>query len=411
MSGFSNVVQKLKLGRHYKIERFGVLFCILILCLGFSGAGAFREYQKKQSQKLSDDAVYTTSFKSSLTGIEGEVCGVYVNSDRTRAFVMMRIPDVQNRSLDASDYQVCLSAYRQKLLSRPTGAIYSFGMSGYFGIYLCDVEGFPTQVLDLVVRCNTALKGEVTADETFQDQSFSEFDQFEVCFNPGASKAVYAASLDEEQLQVSSLYKEMVTDAQEASSRSELNSALSKMQLELARIQEYKRRMPDCHLAVPDDPETIAGDTVSGPDDNGDYRLETNYIFPGGFDFHWQGKRITDGGYLKQLARGEAPNRYLTRMAELAKGSPNSPDIPSVYYRDDGSEFDRTSTLLPEDQSAASVITGLETSWQSYHTMKREYQMTLLRDLLLMEYQSDMTDEQFTVNDDSSLFTLWNQVR
>ena len=410
MEWFQKVSKKLRLGRHYKIERFGVLFCVLSFCLAMVSMGAFGEYQKKQNVKLSNNAIYTQTFKSSLTGMSGEVTGVYVNADKTRAFVMMHLPEVENRSLDAKDYQVFLSAYRQRMLSQPTGAIYSFGMSGYFGIYLCDVEGFPTQVLDLVVRCNAALTELGEPSQHFEDESFEEFDQFEVCFNPGASKAVHAASLDEEQISVSSLYKEMVTDAQEASTREGLNAQLSQMQVELARIQEYGRRLPDCHLAVPDDPAEIAGDAVTGPDENGDYRLETSYILPGGFSFEWQGKSITDGGYLKRLSHGEPYSRYLTRMSELAKGSPSSLTLPETYYRDDGTVFDRSQTLLPEDKSAASVIQGLEDSWQSYYMLKREYQLTSLRDLLLMEYQSDMTDEQFTVNDDPELFILWNQV-
>ena len=188
---FSNMTS-----RHKRMETFAVSFGILIFGILVVTIVSFGMFIQQQNNTLSSKAIYTTDFSTSKTNIPGTVVGVYASEDRTKAFILMKFDDVKSISTNANNYQVFMTGIngqkrRETLKSSPAGSVYVFGNSGYMGIYLVNNEGFPTQILDIVVRANAELvkKSDNVSSENTNDESFSNYDQFRIYANPGATDA------------------------------------------------------------------------------------------------------------------------------------------------------------------------------------------------------------------------------
>ncbi len=407
---------KLGLDSHHKMERFGVLFLILFLGLGVTTGLAFKKYLSLQNQKLGNNAIYTDSFTSSVAGVNGTVKGVYVNQAKTRTLLLVKFDDTDEISLNAEDYQVYVSAKGQKRQCKPKGGVYCFGATGYLGIYLSDVSGFPTQVLDVVVRNNVTLsdREEGYVDETTMDESFAKHDQFRIYFNPGASGATHLEALDSEQLSISEIYKQSVGDFEEDAIRDELKDSLKAMQKALAKRDEYGRRLTANGMILPEEPLYMKGDKIEESKD-GSLSLVTQNVFPGGYDFDWQSKRISEGGYLKTLKEresGETDEALFVRMANVANTTDVSlgTQLSTLWFRQDGSEFDKNlSDLLPTDETVSATIDDYETAQREYLSVKQNYEQTQLKELLYLEYLSEEQDAQFSVNTEDSALVLWDQ--
>lgn len=407
---------KLGFDSHHKMERFGVLFGFLLLGLVITTGVSFREYLKQLNIKLGNDAIYTESFTSSISGVNGKVRGVYTNKDKTRALLLVKFEDPSLVSLDAKDYQAYVSAKGQTRQVSPKGAIYSFGSTGYLGVYLSDVDGFPTQVLDITVRHNANLGGDMgTVNPEEMDASFAKHDQFRIYCNPGASKATHLAALDSEQLSISDIYKETVGDFEEEEIREKLNDSLALMQQNLAKRDEYGRRLTAQGMVLPEEPQYMQGDTVTESED-GVLSLHTQTVFPGGYDFDWQSKQIADGGYLdslKEREMGETDEKMFARMGNLVNTTDTAllTTLSDAWFRQDGSEFDPyLSDLLPTDETIVSLIGDYEAAQSEYLSTKLAYQQTQLRELLYLEYLSGEQDSQFTVNSEDQAIILWDQI-
>ena len=87
-------------GSHYKMERFGVMFTVLFICMAVLMGFIFQHKRALDAVTLSDQVMYTTDVSMSLSGNAATVTGVYLNSDQTECFVMLRW---DNPSLLVSD--------------------------------------------------------------------------------------------------------------------------------------------------------------------------------------------------------------------------------------------------------------------------------------------------------------------
>jgi hypothetical protein len=225
---------------------------------------SIRTHIKNSQLTLTEQAIYTESFAWSLSGQEGSVEQIYTNESHTKAFILCKTDDMTSLTTSASDYQMFLTGYKGKLNNNPTGAIYIFGSTGYMGFYLVDQRGFSPAMYDLVIR-NTKLVTSETGDVDTSDMdvSFSKYNQIRIYANLGASGAVTAKFLDNENATVSDIYAETVAVAAETEYKDKLAADLVQMNNDVSKLEEYKSRLNSLGVYVPELPKSIAGDLIS----------------------------------------------------------------------------------------------------------------------------------------------------
>lgn len=404
----ANVMSKLKLDRHHKMERFGVIFFCLLLAFGVLLTTIFIKKAKDDKVTLGRQVMYTTDFTSSKTGLTGTVKNIYCSDDRTKVFMLLHFDDTSRASLDAKNYRVFIAGSNlnkgyEEIMSSPSGGIYMFGSTGYMGIYLVESRGFPEQILRLVVR-NSVELGQTDSNYTFNDASFSQYDQFAVYFNPGAADYVTLPCLNSGELDVFSLYADSVTASSEKSVRDSLDESLANMQTQLALIDEYSQRLVRDNVAVPEAPEAIRGDSIE-VDEDGLLSLKTDYVVGGGYDFNWRDGSIKEG-YLSALSGGKTPVQFLTekRSEPVEQFSVGS----LAWYDADGNLIETGSTSdIGFMATIQNDIQSLTTAWSDYYTMKYEYQRTKLESLLMLELNSLDVENNATLNNSTDSLVLF----
>lgn len=392
---------------HYAMERFGVLFISLSLCMTFLLISIGIKVHNDNKQTLSEQVMYTTSVETSLTGQIGQIKGVYHNIDRTKCFILLQFKDMSAMSINAEYYQMFVTAFstsqeQQVLKKKPNGCIYVFGSTGYMGIYLTSAGGFEKQILGVTVRCNKTIVNTTISDasSTYMDTSFDSYDQFRFYLNPGGTDTITATSLDKDRFDTFELYEELVTKPQEKEIRKQLMTDLETMYTIQNAMSEYEERLLREGVGSYTIPEQIDGDVIK-IDDDGIYHLETDYVIPGGIDFDWYNGSIHNG-YLDALRGESSYTDYLnTLTASREHGDGFSTDI--VWYMTDGSTFngeDYTNVKL-DDASYTELSTAVDlltSSWESFHSLKQQYQCTDLVSLLTLEKEAREAQSHYTVN-------------
>ena len=90
-----NAIEKFKaklpwlFGTHYKIERFGVIFFLLLVCLVSSFGFAQKQHMDAMAVQLGDQVMYTTAFQMSVSHAPCEVMDIRVSEDKTKCFIML----------------------------------------------------------------------------------------------------------------------------------------------------------------------------------------------------------------------------------------------------------------------------------------------------------------------------------
>ena len=248
------LMEKLKLGPHYRMERFSLLFCVMIVGIFITTGLCFAAHVQSQNTTLDEQAIYSTEFETSKTGVSGKVVDVYSSKDKTKTLLLLKFDDTKVVSTNADNYQMFLTGAsveqnKQTLDGVPSGSIYMFGNTGYMGVYLVNKDGFGPQILDLVVRCNSELQtkssenAEATGKEV-EDKSFADYDQFRVYFNPGAAKAKHLDCLDGTKApSITNFYNEAVITPQEDAIHKQLETQVNDMRVSLNQIQESEKRL------------------------------------------------------------------------------------------------------------------------------------------------------------------------
>lgn len=412
------LLAKLKLDGHHRIEWFGVSFSVLSVCMLLVLVSIGVKVHKDASITLSDKAMYTTSFTTSLTGVSGEVRDVYSNKDHTKIFLLLKFSDTSAISMDANEYQMFLTGSSPTqaptyLNVNPSGCIYMFGSTGYMGIYLSDVRGFEPQILNLIVRCNSQLtsKRSDTAQEALTDASFADYDQFQIYFNAGAANTTKLDILEsDDTLKVSDLYYEMLVKADEDSVREQLQADIDAMKLDLDRIEEYRKRLAMENIQVPDDPELIRGDTYTVNDD-GSVEINFASILAGGLDFDWKNGSVKTG-YLDSLTNGMEYEDYFSELnEERSLDGSNLISSDMQWLTASGEPFtvsnDGGSIVTTKDTTTANDIAGLQQAWRNYYSMKLQYQTADLKELLDIEMDVKSSDAMFSLNNSEDVLTNW----
>lgn len=427
---------RLKLDSHHAIERFGIIFTalstLLVLVLVGSGFSAVQN----NSAKLDSTPLYVSQFTTSKTGLNGDVTGVYVSSDRTTAMVMMQFDDVASISTDANSYQTFLTGSntdlgQSRIEGSVTGRVVVFGSTGYMAVLLESSQPFAQQILNLTVRATDELvyaTGDTRVrDDLKDDNSFAQHDQWRIYFNPGASKAVTVPALDAPTFDAGSVYASVVTAPEEEEIRANMFDQLGTMRADLARIQSYEDEIGrtsslDGDFLVPvrgDDPQaaviSIAGDVVvdrttgkpaTAETSTKDMELKTDWVSPNGFQFDWQDGSVYEGYLSSIVPTGTKFGTYLAERAQ-AKNTTGFDKGKIVWTLTDG-------TLLADSTDAATVLapltdlrTNLETAYQTYYNDKLVYQVDLPTDLLDLEVTLRTVESTYSMNDGEAALLVY----
>ena len=399
---------------HFKMERFGVTFGVLVLLMTILLSTIYARKVSIEKANMGNIVQYTTQFTSSLAKSSGQVVSVFCNDSHTECFVLLKYNDMSTVVTDASQYHLFITAADQnmnkaELESMPSATLYMFGMSGYMGIYLVDMGGFPSQILDVVVRCNK-LTGMMPDDiPDYEDKSFNDYDQFRFYINPGAADYVPADFMNMGRMTVSEIYDAMVVKFQEQELRDNLAKSLDDMEVQLALMDEYKQRIESAGVIVPPAPMQIRGDSVIMTEE-GRKVLVTDYLVQGGYNFDWYHGSVKSGYATTVLAGVENETsilHYIASQRKIAEGERLNVDTGEWLYTD-GTSFDTAAATVQSDaiKSIQNNIESLKAAWQEYFKLKRDYQTTRMEDLLILEQNLFDTSVNYTVNA-TDVRTLW----
>ena len=413
---FESISNKLKLGKHYKMERFGVLFVTLFLLLSFSVGVCLRADIVRKNEIRVSKAMYTTNFATSRTGVTGSVEGVYKSEDGKGCMVLLKFADITKVSTDAKNYQMFLtsafvSGNPLYMSYAPSGSIYMFGSSGYMGIYLYSESGFGTEILDLVVRCNSELVPVTGASSVGKDASFAKFDQFQVYFNPSGTNATVVSCLNGNDFTLFDVYEELICREREQAIRDTLQSDLKQLYADLALISEYENRMSlisidGATMVVPERPIGVLGDTVT-IDENGKYVYHCEQIVPRGVNYDWEAGSIRDGYLDSIIPEGMT---YTSWMSQLNKHTGNI-KLPKAeqWFLTDGTmwvDYNTQDTIGPV-KDMNTTISLLTNAYKSYYSHKKDYQVDHLRSLLLLELEARNVESYYTINASDDVLRIY----
>ena len=436
-------------GSHYAIERFGILFLTLMFCMGLLVSSIFGKQVEYNNKALSGNAIYTRSFTMSQTKSTGSVIGVYTNKDRTKCFVLLQFQDMSMLPIDANEYTMFLtgsskSGVNEELKSTPSGMFYLFGSTGYAGIYLQDINGFPSQIVNLYLRATSNFTGSTASG--YSDKTFENYNQASIYFNPGGLYATHADFL-EGQWSVFDMVEEIMTRSREKSIRTQLRSDLYEMAKQQLLIQEYKTRLDSYGVVIPELPESVDDEiyAISSKDstksrlhyiseygggwvsDDGKvaeksvenlvFYLDSDYVLPKGYDFNWQDGRILTG-YLEYLSGYSDLQHWLSYMYEVANDSRKDTFLDTMsrmsWVMTDGSVAptligNAAANYSQREKEISTTIDAFKTALTQYHTLKEQYELTDLNSLLQLELDGRTSLDSYTVNtgEKGPVLTIW----
>lgn len=426
---FNKILNKLKIGSHYRIERFGWIFSLLsfgmLICLGF----AWRAQMNINKIDFKSRAVYAPVFETSRTHNSGSVVGVFSNTDRTKAFVLLKMKNMESLPSDAKDYRMYITnssmpGNPRKSDHKPSGSIYMFGTSGYMGLYIIDKAGFEQAIKRITVRIGKELatvdSNKIQGDAV--DESFAKYDQFNVLINFGADFGDKMVQADEnspdefinvglkesdvlsgDKIEATKIFKTLVIDPREKEIKAVLLDDLKDMQTTKKLIAEYTERYEKLdidgkHGIVPEEPIEMRGDEITDVD--GLPYLKPSYVYSNGYDFVWQDRSIEDG-YLKDVV--PAGESALNFMIQHDKAVETMETKQELWYLSDGSLLsayeDNGGTQYKVVNDAMVARDDIIGFWSKYIDKKKTYQITDLRSLLELEITMRAVDRNYTVND------------
>lgn len=430
---------------HYKIERFGIklLFGGVVLG-GLFGYGLYN-YHAAMTATNNQTAKYTTEFDTSRSKVSGHVVGIYGNKDHTKAFVLMRAAHSGNLPGDAKEFQFFLGGSNpqlgySKLTSKPAGAFYMFGSTGYMGFYLVNKAGFKSQVLNLIGRINRPV-AELSAPDKGTTGTFRKYDQFQIFFNPGATHVKNLPALDEKGApSIAKLYNGLLLAKKEKAARKALNQDLAKMDVYRRQIQDRRHRLILDKVKPLPGPKYLQGDKIVNK--HGQLYLKTKEVVPGGFNFDWQDGSVMSG-YLnkiyaqKGLPANTDPDEFLMdqERKQDASDSDNStsveseddnymntapddtkwrlfngkPAIADTISDDDNDNGDENTSGAKASKQAQinNDIQLLENAWDNYIKWKQQYQTQDLEQLLQLESTYSQVDDISMINDSNKVLTFF----
>ena len=459
---FQNLLVKLKLDKHHRIERFGVLFFSLVFIMCVLTGISLKAHIENQHLVLTDQAVYTETAEWSLTGQEVSVVDIYRNEDCTRAFVLLHM-DMSNMSLDARDYQILMTGYQGETLKnkKAIGAVYVFGNTGYMGLYFADASGFEKQMYDIVVR-NLELISSNKREENevpYDDVSFKHNNQIRIYANLAGRNATVAKFLESESPELIDVYAETVAIKQEDEIRNSLNSSLITMNNQMSMINEQAEFLNKMHVVIPELPASIASDyitddatlTSSNPtrfdasmydeasrkissvyenvkldtsdDENGNngyvnsdkLYLVTNFVFQGGLQYNYQDMKLTDHYVTNNiLPQGMKFKKFETELSnESVAYAAYLEDIEARYskwyIKDENGDVEQWAYTpgYADDEAIFKATEAYKQAVIQLYETKKTYQTQYLRDLAKIEASAETAADMFSISADDKVLIIY----
>jgi hypothetical protein len=412
---------KLKLGPHHAIERFGVITSVVAATFAMLLVGTIVSATANNRARLDETALYTASFTTSRTELSGTVDGVYTNGEGTRALVLMRFDDsaAGSFSTDAANYQAFLTGSNEQLDTQAlataiTGSIVVFGSTGYLGVVLESDAPFEQQIASLTLRANSELvykegTGRELREDLQDDGSFTEFDQWRLFVNPGASGTEEAASLEGGSIDPAALYYELVVAEQEQEIRAAMDEQLMEMRTVLARIDEYDGEMSRVNvdgvfIEPPQVPVQVDGDDVTGEPADGETEstlaLETDWVDPRGYDFDWRSGSVEEG-YLDAVMPADETS-YVTFLGEKARAedeeNPGFSANDMEWLLTDGNDLKEHGQTSQALEPLTDIMNNTTQAYQDYHRLKTSYQVDSYSELLDLEVTLRGVDSSGSIN-------------
>lgn len=452
---------KLKLDKHHRIERFGVLFFSLVLVMTILVSISMVQHIKNQRIVLTDKAIYTTEDNWSLTGQGVQVVNMYRNENYTKSFILLKT-NVDKLSVDAHDYQILMTGYQGEVLKNKNaiGAVYIFGNTGYMGLYFADASGFDKQLYNITLRNFRLITGDRVENGDYADSSDSKKNQIHILANLAGKDAIVAKFLEEDNPELIDIYAETVSVTEEESVREELNDTLISMNNQMSLINEEAKFLTRMNIVIPSLPTAIAGDyitdnvdeTANNPkqfsedmyddidskisstyenikldtsvsDETGEsiwvdsdkLYLVTDFVFPGGYQYNYQDMRITDhyvtnnilpeGMKFKAFAaeKSNEMNHYSYYSDELNN------KYSKWYYTTETGEVERWTPYeySEEDKAIQKSIDSYTAGVRELYRLKEKFQTEYLADLARIEYSAETTASLFSINTDDDVLLIY----
>lgn len=407
------LLKKFHMDTHHKMEWFGLSFLTLCAALIVTVLFAWRTEIKSRHIQLTDDAVLTKEFTMSRTGIHGEVSGVYTSKDKTKSLLMLYFSDMGKLSTDAKNWYMYYSSPNEVRKNDPAGLIYVFGDTGYVGLYFTDGAGFKPQASEIRLLHKKELTSDIPTPSAKTSALMKNNDVGIILANLGARKATHLSLLDgDKAMDVKALFAGPIYEEKYKALQADARKKLQDMKISLERIKELKGRLTRADVLVPDDPQYVEGDAITK--DKGEFYANFKASLPGGFDFAWQRRKLSEG-YLSLVSKqGENLRACMMRMKNEQKDTQSGPKYTDEWVYMDGTpvfDLDSSKVLSDSETSVQKDIQSLQSEWSNYYGMKREYQYTELPKFLAMDDSVQARAADFTLHSGKNVMTVWDQVR
>lgn len=376
------LLNKLKLDRHHKMERFTVIVGTLGVCFALNLVVSGYHSYNATTQLKSDKAIYTEIADFSKTGTEVTMNGVYRSSDDKTAFVVFSLEDLNSMSLNGKNYNLYILGYKDKLKSNTlTARYFVFGSTGLMGLMLYDSNGLPNQILDVVVRANKTIVASPSKESVYGEDSFNKYNQMRLFVNPGAKGATKMSQLGSN-IDKELLYYFFIGKQKEKEVLDEWKNSLQEEQLLRTQISEYVDRIESAGYELPEKPEWA----------------KRNYMLPDGFRMDNQYTLNPDHGhtsYMDAWFDGDV-NEYLDQEKDLADNQQKTYEkvaamyeVKNVLMNKDGTSLD-ISMVSDGDSDSRDVqvmrdYQSLNGAYTKLLSLKQTQQYTLPDKLLKIE--------------------------
>ena len=412
--------------RHFKMQIFGIMVLFTVLVFVINLITIKTGYEKKLANYMSTNVQYTSKIQMSLSGVNGTVSRIYVDSSRTQCFLLLKFQNTNALTMTANSYQMFITNVNNNGVSTGTpdeqlkGEIYMFGSTGLIGLYLKSDVPFENSLKEIVLRSYSKFTSN-TQPYYRKTATDAQYDQCHLYFNPGGSSSktidFLEKHVDGTAFDLTEVYRQINSVVEEIEIRQDILQCYKDLHSSINKINEYHNRLSKNHnIDVPDFPTYIKGDyfdTVtifnSAGEQVGTYeKFYPATIVPGGTDFDWYMGSVLKGYYklvpnTKNMTVPEYNNYLLSD-----KGKRAEPKIKyDAWYYADGTEVTREGSLSSYGQQVASDITLYENELKNYLKLKTKYQTEYLPSLYNLEYDSATTIVSYTVRNDENTVLVY----
>ncbi len=398
--------------RHFKMQIFGVSVFICVLIFSLNLLSIKVDYDKAVDKYLSSKVTYSTSFEMSKSSTKVNVSRLFVDSTKTKCFILLSFDNMYTLSADANSYQVFITNTgkgAKKIKENMTGEIYMFGADGSMGIYLQSDIPFENQPKLITLRSYSNISNVSNKNNS------KKYDDGRFVINPGGTEAKTISFLEYHMpgtdFNYTDIYRQAFAVSREAEIRQNIEQSYDYMKEDFLRLKEYSERLRNLYnVKVPQLPYYFDGDgfeTVKIYDNDGNavgsyLRFVPKTIVPGGTEYDWyRGNIVTSYYSLVPNTKKKTIAQYLQDMTSDGYAREKVASVASdEWYYTDGTpvelKAEKISTSV--ERNVKSAIDDYETALQDIMDIKKQYQTEYLRQLLELERDSDFSGQVYTVD-------------